>query len=241
MTMNFNFPKVELRQPEHRYFNLENGEEYTSTTTFLQEFEVPFDSEYQSRRYALKHGRTQEDVLQEWEDIRVEACERGTFTHTVLEKFIKSGVKVDLKRLLANFDKINFEGELHSEQLLCSPEHKLAGTADIVEVIGDTVNIWDFKTNRKGLNFTDPWGKFLKPPVEHLDDTKLSKYRLQLSLYARYLEQVGMKVGRLVILWVHPLTFDIIKVEGEYMEKEIDDILRVREEKLEEEQLSWAR
>jgi hypothetical protein len=80
-------------EPTHKYTdNL--GNTYTSTTTLIHKFEVPFDKEKWARRLA-KEGRGQysnkgvNEIKKQWEDITEEACNKGSLKHNNLEHNVK--------------------------------------------------------------------------------------------------------------------------------------------------------
>jgi hypothetical protein len=81
--------------------------------------------------------------------------------------------------------------------------------------------IRDFKTNKKKLDTPHPFQN-LKYPVDHLQDTTLNYYSLQLSLYAWILEQKGYKLYD-----ENSLAIDYYNqtLPVKYLKKEIEDIL----------------
>ena len=81
----------------------------------------------------------------------------------------------------------------------------LCGQADRVEVIKDTVNIYDYKTNKeiKIAGYTNWEGitDRMLDPLTHLDDCNLNHYALQLSFYMYMIlkHNPKFKPGKMII------------------------------------------
>lgn len=168
---------IHFEPEEHRYFD-DNGLEYTSVTTLLSE-EFPFDQEaiaekvrhFSSSRY---HGMSKERILKYWEN----SSGHGNVVHNAIEDYIKHKKMPDdinLVPLVEQFAKLKFSGKLLSEELLWDSKYRLAGTADILEDMGDFMYLYDIKTSNK------------------ISDDKLMKFSMQLELYKRLGEKVFKK------------------------------------------------
>lgn len=72
----------------HRYTDT-MGNEYLSVTTFIGKYHEKFDAKYWARIKAKEQGKTEKQILKEWDRIRNEACERGTHKHNGIEDAIK--------------------------------------------------------------------------------------------------------------------------------------------------------
>jgi len=72
----------------HRYTDT-LGNEYLSVTTFIGKYHEKFDAKYWARIKAKEQGKTEKQILKEWDRIRNEACERGTNKHNGIEDAIK--------------------------------------------------------------------------------------------------------------------------------------------------------
>ena len=72
----------------HRYTDT-MGNEYLSVTTFIGKYHEKFDAKYWARIKAKEQGKTEKQILKEWDRIRNEACERGTNKHNGIEDAIK--------------------------------------------------------------------------------------------------------------------------------------------------------
>ena len=214
----YNPEGIEIRfyEDEHKY-ETDNCKDFTSATTFIHKFFPEFDSDTISKRYAKKHDRTQQDVLDEWNAINVEANLQGTNVHLYCEnkligkklpeprneKEVKIRVYADeaIDKLLAQYELVE------TEKIIFSEKHKIAGTIDLVlrdKKTGEIV-LLDWKTNKE-IVLSSYWKKYGFCPVEHLESVNYNHYSLQLNLY-RYLllkENYYENVGGMKIVHLKP-------------------------------------
>src|SRR5687767_626540 len=71
-------------EQDHIYVN-DDGEVYTSATSFIKSFCNPFEKDKIAKKYAKKHKKTVEEVLAEWDKIGKEAIKKGTAYHKMKE------------------------------------------------------------------------------------------------------------------------------------------------------------
>ena len=81
-----------FHEEEHKY-NDSLGNDYTSTTTLLHEYQPKFDKSYWLKKKSRELGISQKELAKQWQTITDEACERGTNTHNGLENGIKGSSK----------------------------------------------------------------------------------------------------------------------------------------------------
>lgn len=72
----------------HKYTD-SNGNEYISTTTTIGQYAPTFDTKRWARIKAKEQGVTEKEILRQWNQIKEEACKRGTNIHNGLEDAIK--------------------------------------------------------------------------------------------------------------------------------------------------------
>ena len=77
-----------FEEKEHKYTDT-CGNEYLSVTTLIGKYHEKFDAKYWARIKAKEQGKTEKQILKEWDRIRNEACERGTNKHNGIEDAIK--------------------------------------------------------------------------------------------------------------------------------------------------------
>lgn len=76
----------------HKYTD-SNGNEYLSVTTLIGKYSPPFNAKYWAHKKALEQGKSEKQIMQEWDTIKNEACNRGTKTHNGIENAIKETSK----------------------------------------------------------------------------------------------------------------------------------------------------
>lgn len=196
---------VTLNHDTHVYTNTENGEVYTSVTTFIGKYKKPFDKDKWSKYVAQRDGLSQEEVLDKWSNITTTAQNRGTNVHLIMENYIKEKkIEKGYEEFVDSFIKktngiILPDSKILSEELLYSHEHKLAGTADLIVENKNIFHVMDFKTNKK-FNYTNKYNEYFFEPIDYLPQCEFTTYTIQLSIYARMHELLtgkkcaGMKV-----------------------------------------------
>ena len=203
----------------HQYFR--GSVEYKPVSTWIDQFQKPFPAELIANKIAKRDGVTQEFVLGKW-SLKAEMMrDYGNAGHKAVEYSIKYNKLLDqpnLAFIVEQFNKaINSKNKLYSELIGSDDERKIAGTIDILEALGNKeVNIWDLKfcgdIHKKGHNK-------LLTPFEDLRDSKLTIYRLQLSMYSHLAKTMGLKVKSLKILWWTGTEFSVIPLEPINLEK----------------------
>ena len=77
-----------FEEKDHRYTDT-LGNEYLSVTTLIGKYHEKFDVKYWARVKAKEQGKTEKQILKEWDKIKNAACERGTHKHNGIEDAIK--------------------------------------------------------------------------------------------------------------------------------------------------------
>lgn len=219
---------IQFVEDTHQYFD-PNGNEYKSVTRVIGSFHEKFDRDNISLAMAknlAKENNTSIDfernkLLQEWEDKRKSAEDRGNWIHSNLENYILTG-KCDPKLDNVVFqlkELYNYAYRYFPELIIYSSEHRIAGMSDLVVQRQKTIknypiiDFFDYKTNESnGIQFNTireknnkltHYNRFMFSPVEHLEDCNYNHYALQLSIYA-YMAEITWRiiVGRLAILFI---------------------------------------
>lgn len=196
---------------EHKY--IYEGKELLSGTRYIKRWIQEFDETRVADACANKYGCSVEEVLAFWKGNAKAASGFGTSIHNALEhyeKFKWLGEIVQgqkdlpynkalpahpvLRQIVEDFYKQDLQqGEVVSEALLTNVERGLCGYADRLLITGPKrCRVQDFKVNVEA-DRVDQNIKFLGQMAE-LPKTKLSKYQLQMSFYARLLELSGWTV-----------------------------------------------
>ena len=154
-------------------------------------------------------NKVQQDILDEWEKINKESCERGTEIHAQLENsFYNAGNNVTLKKFgiggkfqcKKNYTDLDLEYGVYPEYLIYYDNPKLdihiAGQIDLIVKNGNNIFLIDHKSNKKidlkGFysSYTRSTEK-LKYPLGTLDNCNFNVYQLQLSMYAWMLQKIN--------------------------------------------------
>lgn len=220
---------VTFKKDTHEYFN-EKGKEYISVTSLVKMFTPTFDSDQSIvKRCAQREGISIKEMQARWEDIGKKAAKEGTAFHASAEHYIKTGeIKKDENQdLIIELSKIPFTGKLLSEQIVSSDKYQLAGTTDIQEIFPkNKLAIWDFKLVKRKPSGYEPYGNKMLPPIDHLYAASLVKFSLQLSLYGVILEESGLWLENLCVLWIDKINRKIEKFPLIYMR---NDALKIIE------------
>ena len=72
----------------HKYTD-SNGNQYISTTTIIGQYAPKFNAKYWAHKKAKEQGVSEKEILRQWNQIKDEACKRGTNTHNGIEDAIK--------------------------------------------------------------------------------------------------------------------------------------------------------
>ena len=196
-----------FKESDHKYY-LDNIA-YPSVSGFLKIVEPYKDWNKIAENYANKHNLKKEDVQAMWEANKLEKAGRGSVYHLYKEtnevNAIQNFVINDIKPI---FDLRTLPDGLYTELIVYNNEYGIFGTIDrcIIETIDNIryVDIKDYKTN-DDLDFESYYNprtkkySMLEQPCSHLMDTKYSKYSLQLSTYAYFMERYGYIIRSLEI------------------------------------------
>lgn len=226
--------KIFLEPNEHKYFNRDTGEQYTSISAILSRYKPKFESDKIAAAIAKRDGRKKEDILKEWANTNKEATDFGTYiVHNPIEDWIKAKgfyfPKDDYtKTVIESFRRLDIlkAETIMAEEVLYIDDKKVAGTSDLVLDYGDFFDINDYKSNKK-LTYRSEYDKWMLGCLSHLSDCSYNAYAIQLSFYAyMYQLRTGKKLRELKILWWNRDTMDFDKVPLPYMKYEVLEILK---------------
>lgn len=123
-----------FEEKAHKYTDT-LGNEYRSVTTLIGDYYNHFNTDYWAHKKAREQGKSEKQILAEWDRIKDEACERGTSTHNGIEDAIKSVSKFK--------EAIKYLEEVKSGRCIT--------IADIPDLIPRPLDVEEFKaaTNNK--------------------------------------------------------------------------------------------
>jgi hypothetical protein len=222
---------IKFLENGHKYLNLDSGEsiQWVSVTKLVHQFVEPFDAITISEKCAKGKnpkyaGKTPEQIRAIWDAENKRAIELGSWYHNQREKdtlacstitrdgielpiiapLIEEGVKLAPEQTLVD--------GIYPEHLVYLASEGVCGQADRVEVVGNRLDIYDFKTNKEikmeGYKYWDGTVKKLTGPLRHLDDCEFNHYALQLSIYMYMIlkHNYNLEPG---VLEIHHIEFEI--------------------------------
>ena len=223
---------ISLDREKHIYKLNTNPEiEFTSVTTFIDQFFEKFDAMTIAKKLSESHpkyiDKSYNDILEDWK----KSADHGTKVHEEIENFILSASPITekksayglqwLKRYITNGDF-----EIYPEVIIYSKELKLSGTIDLLikNLNNNKFIIMDWKTSKKIDRKSYKNKRGIHPASKKIEDTKFNHYSLQLSLYRYILEQFyGLEIDSHAIL--HLKDFECIKIETPYMKENLLNML----------------
>lgn len=149
-------------------------------------------------------------IAAEWAANREEACDHGTWVHSLMENSFYGNTDFDLSKYgypeasgtyncPRNYYELDLDNAIYPEFLMSwtSPDGilKIAGQADLIIKEGNDIICLDWKTNKeiKKRSFYDKNKKDvvkMKYPLNNFMDVNYYHYQLQLSTYAWILQQI---------------------------------------------------
>ena len=222
---------IKFEDVGHKYSNLDNENtiEWISVTKLIHQFEEPFDSKAVAEKCSTGKnpkykGKTTEEILEMWANENKRAIQLGSWYHEQREKDVLSCNTITRDGIeLPIISPIVEDGiKLAPDQTIISgvyPEHLVylksvgvCGQADRVEVVGNRIDIYDYKTNKEikteGFKYWDGTKKMMLGPLRHLEDCEFNTYALQLSTYMFMMlkHNYNLELGSLEI---HHIEFEI--------------------------------
>lgn len=241
--------KINFVEKTHKYYIDGSCEGNLSCTGFIHEFFGHFDPKgilTKMRKNPTKwaqskyYGKTDEEIIKEWNDNGKTASEAGTAMHLAIEQFLH-GAPEQIKP--ETFDSIEWKYFMkfwadcgddlepyRSEwEVWTSSDIKLCGSIDMVfrrKSDGKFV-IYDWKRSKE-IKAENPFGNGLAP-LEHLPDTNYWHYTMQLNVYKWMLERFyGLEVADLYIVIIHPDNPSYRRMRLNIMEDEVGDMIECR-------------
>ena len=235
-----------FREKYHTYTdNL--GTIYTSGTSFSKPFFLQFNaieisikcSKGNNPKYS---GRSPEEIRAEWAAEGKRGSSEGDNAHEYAEG-VMSGWELSRlaypisERCLLLFCQVRRIADfllkkyvfVAAEMIVFSPELKIAGMVDLImwDPIAKEILIIDWKNNKNTPTTINTFQSGL-PPIDHLQQTDINKFSLQLSLYQYIIIKENYfpdAVGYRRVL-IHLTPTDAIPIKLEYFEYEITELLK---------------
>jgi hypothetical protein len=215
---------IKFTAENHKYTSIDDSDNinWTSVTSVISLYKKPFEKEKQATKSAKNkrskwYGLTPEEILNKWEESTNVALSLGTWYHNQRESDLLACNTITRNNIqLCVHRPIEEDGiKLAPDQNLTEgiyPEHMvylksagICGQADRIEIVSNTINVYDYKTNKeiKKESYTswDGTKEKMLHPIDHLDDCNYMHYALQLSIYMYIINKhnPNLKPGKIVL------------------------------------------
>ena len=227
--------RLKFNKEEHIYL-IDNNPNTISGTTFIHKFFNEFDGPKIAPFVARRDGITTEEVLQGYEDNRIQAAKEGTELHSDIEMHFEHKTTNEKKEFLHFIrfkDKLKDLELYRTEWRIFDDILMLAGTADTIFRKKDgTFVIYDWKRSKeiKKKGFPDFHTKVTQKGIgicEDIEDCNHQHYCLQLNLYKRILEEHYFgegQVSEMYFVQLHPNFDNYNLYEVPNMQDKIDEM-----------------
>jgi len=220
------FNTIEFTAIGHTYTI--NGNAARSVTELLNAYVKPFESEYWAKRKAAELNLEVEEILKRWEFNAKLSKTKGSLVHSFIESIFCAydfdypehvilnefgydpiqdafnQITLQVHKFMADIQDKMFP--VATEFVIGDPEYLVCGTIDqlFYNQKSDKLEIWDWKTNKE-IKTTSRY--YHLAPLNHIPDTELDHYSLQLSLYKLILEKnTGLELGNSYLTWFNENT-----------------------------------
>lgn len=203
----------------HVYVN-NDGEPYSSVTQIIKKYEPYKNWQEIAEKFAKKHKKSVEDVQALWKEEGRKAVEKGVKFHEDMEKLYTDKGEWEIEGVIYKVHPSHMEDGvklaiplkldlgIYPELIVYSHKYKVAGQADLIEIVDGFINIKDYKTSKEiKTESYKHWSKgheMMKAPLSHLMNCNFSHYSLQLNIYMSLLKAHNpkLKMGKMEIYHV---------------------------------------
>lgn len=233
--------------PDDHHYEYKGKRIGISVTALIEQYTQEFDSDLIAERVALKQGKSKQEVLDEWKYKNEFSKVKGTTCHEYaqtlwseqpykINRFDESQEYYNAIELIQyqadNFynDYKDFIEHIADEFVIGSVEYDIASAVDHIfrnKVTGGLILV-DYKTNTD-IYKNEKNARKMKAPLQHLKDTTLNHYNLQLSIYKYLIEKYsGLKIEKMFIVWFGELNNEYQIIDVSYLKDEVENVLNWR-------------
>lgn len=219
-----------------------------STTKFIHSFFPHFDpvAIIQKMKKGPKwlqskyYGRTDKDIMDEWNNNGKIASEAGTAMHLAIEQFLHGSSELISDDMITTpewkffqqfWDNCGTDLEPYRMEweVWTDPTIKLTGSIDGVfkRKSDGKIVIYDWKRSKE-IKSDSPFGSGYAP-LDHLPDTNYWHYTLQLNVYRWILQTYyNLEVADLYLVILHPDNKSYKRMRLNILEEEIHEMIEAR-------------
>lgn len=227
---------------ENHTYVTEQGEQYTSVTSLIKQYCPKKDWGKIAESYAKKNKKSVEEVQAAWKAEGDKAVIKGTAFHEKMENLYKETGSFKLEDIdCAVFDSplvdgiklakdLKLDTGIYPELLIYSHKYKLAGQADLIEIINGKINVKDYKTNKKidkeSYKHWKDGHEMMLFPVNNFMNSNYWHYALQLNIYMFLLKAHNpkLKVGDMFIYHIQE-DESVVPYEVENLQSDVKVLL----------------
>jgi WD40 repeat protein len=240
--------RIYFIESTHTYYVDGDSTGYISVTKLLHAFFPHFDpvaiikKMRNGKNWAKSKyfGRTDKEIMDEWNENGRIASEAGTAMHLAIEQFLHGSAELIPPATLETIEWKYFqqfwndfghdlEPYRMEWEVFAGPEHKLSGSIDAVfrRKSDGKFLIYDWKRSKE-IKSDNPFGTGF-PPVDHLPDTNYWHYTLQLNVYKWILETYyGLEVADMYLIIIHPDNKSYKRMKLNHLDEEVADMIEAR-------------
>ncbi len=208
--------EVTFDKEQHSYHHVDT--KLQGATDYLKQFYKSFPLEAIAKKCAASWGVSEQDITDIWDTNSKLTSSFGTVIHNALdyyEKYKDIGKTIQesrgdeynyalpkhpfLRSIILDFIEINkVQGKVYTEVLITNIEKGICGQGDRLTMVDEenkVCRVGDYKINVDCEEISK--SQKVLPPLEALPSNKLSKYQIQLSIYANMLQLSGWTVEAL--------------------------------------------
>ena len=236
------------------YYKYKGQDVGISVTRFIEQYANEFNAQEVAEKVALKENKSVSEVLEEWQYKNKFACEKGSQCHEYAQCLwsknysnynVYIGLDLDLYEYNKAVEKIKTQANnfyqdyqdrlehLADEFVVGSEEYDIASAIDhlfINKLTGGLV-LADYKTN-SDIHKNERYAKDMKVPLNHLKDTTLNHYAIQISIYKYLVEKyTNLTINEFFIVYMSENIDNYEIIEVPYLKKEVEKILENRRKK----------
>lgn len=190
--------EITFLKDAHTYFV--NGTEYNGFTSLISKYKKPFEKQKMSKFVAMRDGKSQDEVLDEWAETNKIAIEYGSSFHDAADEFITDYVEHpdfvnELSYIIKMLDMLDLE-PLVGEYLVANHAILRASSIDLICLsrITNKLVVVDYKTPEKGIKYEGYKNQKMLHPLFKLEDCSYNHYSFQISMYIKELQNLGFDV-----------------------------------------------
>jgi hypothetical protein len=181
--------------PEQHVYFYNLTEKFDGVTGWISKYKQPFNREAISMAVARRDGKSQDQVLSEWDDKRDTSAAYGNFAHNAIERWVNGQRRLKGQKEYIDLVKPVLEAEglrpISAEFVVYDEDIERASPIDLLcvrETTGKLVVV-DIKTYEKGVEWQGYKDAMLLYPLHHLPDANFYHTSLQTGLYVKWLKE----------------------------------------------------